>query len=252
MKNLLIYISPTKSFTNPRHDLIDDAGVSVKVQIDNSLELGWLPEDIMLVTNFPFEHNGIKAMVLEVDFFDRKPQASKINAILKLFENGMIEDDEIYWFHDLDAFQLCSIAKLTVDLEEADMALSDYGRNPRWSTGVIYFNKRARDLFEQMRRVTYQKNIDEERALAFLTRGDEAINRRVKKIDKSFNFTPRNLRTMYPLVVKPLRVAHFHPLGTVSRTNQQSAFDFFKGNNSLNLQLVTDRLLRILDTHGVR
>src|SRR5690349_4279720 len=110
MKNILIFISPTKSFDNPRHDLIDDADVSVKVNIENSLDLGWAKEDIWLFTNFEFEYKGIKAKVLDsVDFFNRKPQASKINAIIKMFEDGMIKKDEIYWFHDLDAFQVCSI-----------------------------------------------------------------------------------------------------------------------------------------------
>ena len=106
----MIYISPTKSFDNPRPDLINDAGVSAKVQIENSLELGWKKEDIWLFTNFEFEYHGIRSRVLEdVAFFERKPQASKINALIKLFENRTIKSDELYWFHDLDAFQICSI-----------------------------------------------------------------------------------------------------------------------------------------------
>jgi hypothetical protein len=52
MKNLLIYISPEHKFL-PEYDKL------VRIQIDNSLELGWKKEDIMLVTNFIFEYNGV-------------------------------------------------------------------------------------------------------------------------------------------------------------------------------------------------
>jgi hypothetical protein len=56
MKNLLIYISPTGSFDNPRADLAsNDVPVLVKVQIENSLELGWKPEDIILVTKLEYQ-----------------------------------------------------------------------------------------------------------------------------------------------------------------------------------------------------
>ena len=81
MNNLLIYISPTGSFDNDRPDLAsNDAGQLVKVQIENSLALGWKPEDIMLITNFDYLYGDIKAIVLkDVGFFERKPQATKIN-----------------------------------------------------------------------------------------------------------------------------------------------------------------------------
>ncbi len=253
MKNILIFISPTKSFDNPRHDLINDASLSVKVQIENSLELGWAKEDILLFTNFNYEYAGIKATVLEdVSFFERKPQASKINAIIKLFEDGTIKNNEIYWFHDLDAFQVCSIKELEIDLGTYDLALSDYGVAARWSTGVIYFKQSAKDVFYKIKDVMYEKNIDEERALTHLTRTDEEINKRVKKIDKSFNFTPRCLKSMYATILKPIRVLHFHPLGEVWRGDARKSFNFFKGDNPLQIQLIPDMLLKIFRYHRIR
>jgi hypothetical protein len=252
MKNILIYISPNKSFDNPRPDLINDAEVSVKVNIENSLELGWAKEDIWLFTNFAFEYGGIKARVLDdVAFFDRKPQASKINAIIKLFENGTIKKNEIYWFHDLDAFQICSIPDLAIDLGASDMALTDYGLDPKWSTGVIYFKENARDIFYKLRDVTYEKNTDEERALKFLTGSDEEVNKRVKKINKSYNFVPRRLPEMYAASGKPIQVIHFHPLGEVSPREKVRSFYVFKGENPLGIQFIPDRLLKIFKSHGI-
>ena len=57
MKQILTYISPQKDF-NEEHKM------AVKIQIDNSLSLGWKREDILLVTNFPYEHNGVKAITI--------------------------------------------------------------------------------------------------------------------------------------------------------------------------------------------
>lgn len=252
MKNLLIFISPTKSFNNPRDDITNDAGVSFKVQIENSLALGWSKDDIMLFTNFNCEYAGVKAIVLDdVAFFERKPSATKINAIIKLFENGTIKDGETYWFHDLDAFQICSNHKLEIDLTNVDMALSDYGWNSRWSTGVIYFKKNAKDIFYLIRDIMYKENIDEERALVYLTENNEKINIRVKKINKSYNFVPRYIKMTYDAAIKPIKVLHFHPLGEISRNDKRRSLQVFNGENELGIRFIPDRLLKLFKYHKV-
>ncbi|KKR28424.1 MAG: hypothetical protein UT61_C0050G0008 [Candidatus Woesebacteria bacterium GW2011_GWA1_39_8] len=58
MKNLLIYINPPKCFG-------DEEKITVQIQIDNSLELGWKREDIIFVTNFSYEYNSIKAIKID-------------------------------------------------------------------------------------------------------------------------------------------------------------------------------------------
>lgn len=47
MKNLLIYV-------NPRKDWDDETRKLIKLQVDNSLDLGWSSRDIILATNFPY------------------------------------------------------------------------------------------------------------------------------------------------------------------------------------------------------
>ena len=128
MKNLMIYISSTGSFDNDHPNVINDAAPLVKVQIDNSLASGWKKEDILLATNFDYQYGSIKAITFkDVKFFEKKPQASKINAIIKLFEKKMIKNGELYWFHDLDAFQLYKITQSELRMGKVDMALTDYG-----------------------------------------------------------------------------------------------------------------------------
>lgn len=248
----MIYISPTRSFDNPRPDLTNDASILVKVQIDNSLELGWKKEDIMLVTNFAYDYKGVKTLVLkDVEFFNRKPQASKINAIVELFKRDILKDDQLYWFHDLDAYQLQPITEKELGLEKEDIALTDYGVLPRWSTGVIYFKKSSGEIFEQLKRVVYKYSINEELALDILTKNKE-IAARIKKLNKSYNFTPVKLKYIYPRALKPLRVAHFHIYGGTGRFEVQNPVAFFKGDNELGIPLITDRLIKIFDFHGIK
>ena len=249
----MIYISPTGSFNNPRSDLCNDAGQLVKVQIENSFLLGWKKEDIILVTNFDYQYGDIKATVLkDVEFFDRKPQASKINAIIKMFEHGLISDNELYWFHDLDAYQLQIITEEEIGLAEADMALTGYGVISRWSTGIVYFKKGSLDIFKQIQQVMYKYNINEEFALGMLTKGNKDIAERTKKLNKSYNFTPPKFTYLYSRALKPLRVAHFHILGGGGRFEVKNPVAFSKGENELHIPLITKRLIKIFDSHGIK
>lgn len=249
MKNVLIYLSPTGSFNNPRPDVANDAGQLAKVQFENSLLLGWKKEDILLFTNFEFQYGELKAHVLKnVEFFDRKPQASKINAIIKLFENGLIQDNKLYWFHDLDAFQLQPITKTEIDISDNEIALTDYGvrfrGESKWSSGSIFFKSGSKDIFDRIKEVMYKKMIDEEEALGLLTIEDPHIRKRVKKINNTYNFLGYNLRSCYKQSVKPLKIAHFHP--------DKNSLRFFKGDNSINTPLITERLINTLKYHRIR
>ena len=62
MKNLLVYVSPNKQFD-------DEHKILAKIQIDNSLDLGWKKEDIILATNFDYEYRGIKSVIVDDNIF---------------------------------------------------------------------------------------------------------------------------------------------------------------------------------------
>lgn len=250
----MIYISPTGSFDNPRPDVpANDAAQLVKVQIDNSLNLNWKKEDIILVTNFNYEYRNIKATVLKnVEFFERKPQASKINAIVELFNQSLIKDGELYWFHDLDAYQLQPITPKEIDIKENQIAVTDYGVSNKWSTGVIFFKSGSRDIFEEVKNLIYKHKINEELALGKLIQINPDIAKRVKKLNKSYNFTPVKLRHTYPRAIKPLKIAHFHIVGGNGRFEVKNPVAFFKGENELHIPLITERLIKILESHGIR
>lgn len=262
MKNLLIYISPTSSFDNPRSDLAsNDAGPLVKVQIENSLAFGWKKKDILIVTNFPFRYGEFTTHVIkDAEFFEKKPQVSKINAILKLFESGMIKKNELYWFHDLDAFQLEPITEAEINIADNEIALTDFGGEKyfrgedRWSGGVIFFKSGSKDIFDRIKALSYEKKIDEEEAIGLLVIKDPKIRKRVKKINNTYNFIGYKLASVYKKSTKPLRVVHFHPLVGKKRLGgigEKNALRFFKGENPLKTPLVTDRLVKILKYHRI-
>lgn len=217
MKNLLIFFSPHKKFTGSKRIKQLPSGkydIFAEIQIDNSIHMGWKREDIMLVTNFPYEYNGVKAIVLDDNIFcDVCETASKITAIVALCEQNIITDNEIYWLHDFDAYQVGSITEEEIGLGNLDLALTDYGWSSKWNTGSFFFKKSAKDIFVLWKDSIYKNKADDERALMLLTDNNvDNINSRIKRLSISYNFGMRHTDRNYHKALKPLRVLHFHPI----------------------------------------
>ena len=208
MKNLLIYLNPNK-FDEESKKLIE-------IQIDNSLEF-WSLQDTLLVTNFPYEYHGVKALVVESGLFcEINKKTSKINAIIYLLENNILND--LTWFHDLDAFQIYPIE---VKLEQ-DIGFTDYGYSRKWNTGSIFFKPSSLDVFSWIKGSVYEHNTDEERALRILTRSNfNNINSRYKRMNITYNLGMRHLEYNLSIADKPIKVVHFHP-------NRSGLTDMFK------------------------
>ena len=180
MKNLLVYINPSKDFD-------EETKILAKIQVDNMRYFGWKKEDIILVTNFPYKYGGIKALdVSENVFYLVEHSQNKIVGILILFELGLIENDEIYFCHDFDHYQLYPITEdeIKLALGESDEGITDYGRVPRWHLSCIFFKKGARDIFKLLADTVIKLQIhNEEDALFMLTENDtNGIKKRISKI----------------------------------------------------------------------
>ena len=154
MKNLLTFANPAKTFLEPY-------ATFARMQIDNSFEMGWDIEDILLVTNFPYSYRGVEAVVLSDDTYcQHRKRASKINMICELIHRGIL--NETAWFHDFDAWQ----SELLNDvLGGCDAAFTDYGTNDMWNTGSFFFRPSALEIFERIREVMNQQRTNEEIAL---------------------------------------------------------------------------------------
>ncbi len=226
MKNLLIYVNPKKSFT-PEHEAL------TKIQIDNSLDLGWYPQDIILATNFPYSYRGIRSTVVsDYTVFDGN-RSTKIPAILQLFSNGVIQND-VYWFHDHDAFQ---IHPFEIHLQ-ADASFSTHGWKGTWNAGSFFFTNRSQSIFSDIYDYMNTHNTNEQDALTQLWRNDtNGINNRFEYLNIAYNigiyYIDKNLKT----AGIPIAVAHFHP-------HKKRHLDLFR-------HLLPDPLLTIFKKHGI-
>lgn len=239
MKNLMVYINPKKKFEG-------EEKISVKIQIENSLSLGWKKEDIILVTNFPYEYKGIKAIVVEDDAYcSYFPKCSKWGTIIKLFEKNLIEDT-LYWYHDFDAYQMVAIDES--EIPAADVSISDYGPGyTRWNGGSIFFRKNAEDIFVRVKKVmdsykTRNDGVENDEVAFYKMRHEPDIRLRVQKLNISYNLHSRRILHNYPVAIKPIRIVHchFHHAGF-----------FLHGENKLGVQLAPEELVRIFKNHGI-
>jgi hypothetical protein len=276
MKNLLIYLNPSKKFSENAEKLI-------KVQVDNILELGWKLEDIILITNFPYEFMGVKSIIVPDDyFFQDDPASTKCFTLGKMFENNFFKD-ELYWVHDLDHFQQLPFTEEEIikEMGECDFALCDYCRRIKYNCGSIFFRKSAGDIFIKIRDIMIEERkkhprCEEERALMILLNNNrkwayrssvgaensfedagrtdtEEIKKRVHKMPITYNFADYNFGSGLRMCDYEPKTAHFNPFierKTISNPTG-CKLPFFLGKNRLNRVLLTERLINIFKKYGI-
>ena len=255
MKNLLIHISPEHNFNDGWDGELERL---VKVQIDSAKTFGW---ETLLVTNFPYEYNGVKAIVVgDENFCAYKPTVSKIYTIVTLFKMGLITED--MWFHDFDAFQL---EPLDIELTR-EVAMTDYGilsknnsNNLRPSTGTIFFKPTSLDIFEAWKAENDKMLTNEEVTLLAMSHKSRFkwLFDRIEKINITYNFATRrrNLELTYEITDKPIKVIHFHPWDRrrmyfihPESTNMDVCVE---GKNWLGKPLISQTLLELFKKHHV-
>jgi hypothetical protein len=240
MKNLLIYVNPRESFDELNEKLI-------KIQIDNSLELGWDPKDIILVTNFPYEYRGIKPFIIDGGYCDFEIPATKTMTVGYLFEIDFFGED-LYWAHDLDAFQLESITEEELGLDGLDGGFNDYCRIPQWQLGSFFFRKAMKDVFIEVGK-RIRPGVNDEFALVELTNENfNNINARIKKLNTTYDFGMRKIKECYEKADKPLRVVHFQPYSKLLPTLDIAMY----GKNRIGKPLMNERLIKIFERYGIK
>lgn len=264
-------------FISKRKYFYKDYGTQAKIQIDNSLDLGWRREDIILATNFKFKYNGVKSILVSDDNFVPYCQVnSKFKAIEELFNRGIISGKELYWFHDLDASQTEAITESEISIGEADLAMTDNAWMGRWHTGSFFFTPKSKDIIKSMIATQDLLMVGDELSLTLhtikFTEEDKErlknsydsstlskipkinnIDKRIKKINISYNFVPVvDIRSSYNAADKPIKVIHFRIYGSYF-PNIPSLLDFYMyGKNDINTVLMPKRLIKIYQHHGVK
>lgn len=229
MKNLLIYINPaTRKFSQEYEDL-------TKIQIDNSLELGWQQPDILLATNFEYEYRGVKSIIVGDHQVPDQNRSSKIPAIIELFAKGIIGND-LYWFHDHDAFQL---VPLEVKLDK-DAGFTDHGHwSKTWNAGSFFFKPSARDIFLGIQQYMNLRGTNEQNALTYMWQNNvNGINGRYKLMNSAYNIGIYRIAENLGDAELPFKVVHFHP-------HKRRHLDMFRN-------ILPKRLMTIFNNYGIR
>lgn len=250
MKNLLIYTGPNKKFS-------EEDAILARIQIDNCLDLGWKRSDILLVTDFEYEYNGVKALVIKDEvYYDFDLNANKLPVTLYLINQGLIKPDELYWCHDFDAFELNKIDEAELDLKNFDLGLVPYFYKPEWQFGSFFFKSSAKDILQLMDTTTRSKphlSRNNEKTLTKLIRHDMISSKRYKKLNVTYSIMKRYLETVYSEAIKPVKVLHFRPSDPKDERMTDSALKMFMyGKNPLRLPLMNDRLIKVFDKHGIK
>lgn len=231
MKNVMAYIHPEKRFVGEPETL-------VKLQIDNSLSLGWKPEDIILATNFPYEYRGVKAVNIGDAYCDYHLPGTKIFSIVRLFELGLIEDD-LYWYHDFDCYQLTP--DIDPDLGTCDVGLTNYNAVARMCSASIFFKKSAKDVFETIKAWMDDAHKNEENRFLRYMKFDQG--KRVKHLNITYGYNKFNLRVSFKKSHHPIKIVHFHPA--------QDKLDFFvRRKNHLKIVLLPKDFIDLLAQYG--
>lgn len=229
MKNLLIYINPIdKKFSQEHEDL-------TMIQIDNSLDLGWKVEDILLVTNFDYNYKGVKSIIVD-DYtaFDQN-RSTKIPAINQLFRDGVIKDHELYWFHDHDAFEL---EPIKIDLQ-TDAGFTNHGWSTKWNAGSFFFKNSAQNIFIWIYEYMNLRNTNEQDALTFIWQENiNGINKRYTLMNITYNIGIYYIDQNLKQAELPVKVAHFHP-------HKKHHLELFRS-------MLPERLLVIFNKYGIK
>ncbi len=249
MKNLLIFISPNKKFDKENSKL-------AKIQIDNSLDLGWKREDIIFVTNFPFEYNSVKSLIVPDDlYYSFDLGASKVPVIIYLIKEKLLSPTEPYWCHDLDACELNKITESELELNNFDLGLIHYFYKQEWSFGSFFFRTSAIDILELIdseSRAHPHSSRNNEKTLTRLIRENKINEKRFKKLNVTYNIMKRSLRTIYKEATKPIKVLHFLPSNHDILMPDTALNMFMYGKNSLKIPLMNERLIKIFKYHGIK
>jgi len=244
MKNVLVYINPSKEF-------VGDSEILSRIQIDNSFDLGYNKDDIILVTNFKYEYNGIRAIVVDGDsiYYPLMPRSTNTLAVPYLIENGITSEENLYWMHDFDAYQMNQITKAELELNNVDLGLTNYGWSRKWCLGSFFYKPAAIDVFQWIKNTIYEYETEDERALTHITRLNyNNINSRYKALNITYNFGMRRVEYNYSISEKPIRVVHFHP----SNRYVPTLDIFMYGKNEMNTPILNERLIKIFNKHGVK
>lgn len=206
----------------------------LRAQIHNSLDIGWSPDDILLVTNFAYEFMNVRSHVIEMN--TTCLTGSKTFVAQQLYATGVLKEDA--WFHDLDLWQ---VTEFQVP-EFKEVGISTYSR-PKYNGGSLFYKVGALDIITTIWN-TIIKNAErkEEPTINKVLKSDEYKDR-VTVLNNRFNVGCSGFAERFNRSEKPVIGCHFHP------TNRIAWDTHCRDRNRLGAVPVTERLYKLFIEH---
>ena len=226
MKNLIIAnLSSNKRYKSDKIESL------INAQIENSIELGWNPENIILISNFKYKFKNVKSIKVKLN--KDCLTGSKMFGLKFLFDNNLIED--IVWAHDLDAWQ-----NIKFDCPDfKDIGITCYS-NEKYNGGSIFIRKTSKDIIYEIIEKINKNNEEKEEPILNKILKSEQYKNRVTKINRTFNLGCSGYVVRWSKSTKPIKVCHFHPYNTTAW--ETHALD----RNGIGEKGISDRLERLL------
>lgn len=226
MKNLMI-----ANLSSRKRYRFDNLDILLKAQIENSLDLGWNPNDIIILTNFDYEFMGVKS--IRIDLNKNCLTGSKSFGIKYLFDNNLVND--VIWAHDLDAWQ-----NVSFDCPEfKDIGIACYS-NSKYNGGSIFWKLEGKDIAKRIVKTINKQNENKEEPILNKILKSEKYKKRVTVVNHTFNVGCSGYAVRWNKSIKPIRVCHFHPYNHTAW--ETHALD----RNGLDTKGITDRLEKLL------
>jgi hypothetical protein len=213
-----------------------------RAQVDNSLRFGWEKEDIIIGTNFDFEHNGVKNIKLEnictTNIFN-----NKWYGMLELMNNGYIDDD--FWFHDQDSWQ---VSKVEFPEFVGEIGGCTYVYTPEWNTCSMFLKQTSVSIVEyivEFMKINDNTNFYSDENYISLLRGGSPIQDYLTTLNNKFNVGLTHMEKRYQAAEKPVCSLGFQP-------HVQSSWDvFIEGKNDLDLKLIDNEMIELFKTYNL-
>lgn len=232
MKNIIVAnFNPDKSNNSTKKYNIDRLILDMKCQIENNLQLGWNPYELMVLTNFDFSYLKINAT--KINLQKNCLTGSKMFAMREMFRLGLV--NECVWIHDLDCW---ANVKFDCPTDLKDCGLAEYSR-PKFNGGSMFYRPEAHDLVEKIchELETNNKRREEPTLDAILRHKDN--KERVSILNSTYNLGCSGYVKRFNKSIKPIKVVHFHP------TNRIAWDTHARGRNSLDTVSLDARLRKL-------
>ena len=211
----------------------DKISVLLKAQIENSLEIGWKPENIIILSNINFEFMDVKTLIAPMTDFCLT--GSKMFALHWFFNK--YHPQETLWSKDLDCWQSVWFDEPEI---KGDVGGAQYS-NPKFNGGSIFWKPSSKSIIEEVvKQLTQNSEVSEEPMLNMIFKSDQ-FKDRITILNHTFNVGCSGFEPRFEKSIKPIHVCHFHPNNNVAW--EIHALDR-EGIGSIAITVRLERLLR--------